>query len=420
MHRIIIDLLYALMNKLLIKIVLLIFFATVNIVAAPKVTMNVLIDSKFANVCQKESFKYKGIFTSKEKFSNNNISTDWYLYFRIRNEVNSELRYGSLIKLKANTSRSKREIYDKYYKPSIAEQVMLYLESGYGRVEIGNYTGVTESMKVNAGTFASATGGIDGNSQYYWNQFTADIITNKTKDTKYAFLKTANLTRNKLGKFAFRGVNAVKVNYYTPEFYGLRFGFTFTPKAKVHSTALNVNKRVKGKDIFKNMFEISLYYTDEIGNIGVKLAIVSEFGKNKKDKEKNLMAYEVGTNLSYQGFIVGASYRDCRKYGACNRNNTLEFGEESYWTAGIGYANSPISASLTHLQAKRGIGIVNDGNNNKYNKLKNTVIGVDYRIARDLMPYIEFSSFKMNQASRFKKEDNNNGYIFMIGVKMNL
>lgn len=409
------------MNKFLVTTALVASFATTNAMATLEMTVNGSIDAKMANVQQKEKFRYKTVGGNADKLSNNNIATDAYLNFNIKGIADSGLKYGGLIKLNANTSKSKKEMFAEEGKHSIAEQVMAYLESGYGRFEVGNYTGVSESMKVNAGTFASATGGINGDSQYYWNQSTmedgteVDANGNKIKTkTKTKFLQTANLPTNELGTFGLRGVNAAKLNYYTPEFSGFRFGATFTPNTKVHGTASSVTSVVKGDEGFKNVFETGLSYTSEIKNVGVKFAVVGEFGKNQEKNIKNLRAYEVGTNLSYKGFTVGGSYGDWGKYGA---STAAEFGKTSYWTAGVGYANGPVSASLTHLQGKKGIEKV--GKNKTHNKLRNTVIGVDYKVAPGVLPYVEFSSFKMNQASQAAdKENNNKGHIFMTGVKL--
>ncbi len=410
------------MNKFLVTTALVASFATTSAMATPEMTVDGSIDSKFVNTTQKESFRYKNL-DGKSKLANNNISTDAYLNFNIKGEVKSGLKYGGLIKLNANTSKSKREMFDNDDKPSIAEQVMAYMESSYGRVEVGNYTGISESMKVNAGTFASATGGINGDSQYYWNASTmqdndsTDAKKGKVK-TKTAFLQTANLPTNELGTFGLRGVNAAKINYYTPEFSGFRFGATFTPNTKVHGTASETTNVLKEGSGFKNVFETGLSYTSEIKNVGVKFAAVGEFGKSQKDKEKNLKAYEVGTNLSYKGFTVGGSYGNWGKYGASTADDAAEFGKTSYWTAGVGYANGPVSASLTHLQGKKGIVKTDQTNDKKHNKLRNTVIGVDYKVAPGILPYVEFSSFKMNQASQADKDNNNKGHIFMTGVKL--
>ena len=410
------------MNKFLLTTALVgavTFAATAE--EGPKMSVDGSINGQFANTSQKEAFRYQNPSdTTKNKLGNNNISTDAYFNFNIKGEVKDGLKYGGLIKLNANTSKSKKEMYLNGKDPSVAEQVMAFLESGYGRVEVGNYTGISESMKVNAGTFASATGGINGDAQYYWNAKTID-----NKDTKSQFVQTANLPTNELGTFGLRGANAAKLNYYTPEFSGFRFGASFIPNTKAFGTASETTQILKDKVGFKNVFEAGLSYATEVKNVGVKFAVVSQFGKNQKvtpgtgstadQNHKNLRAYEVGTNLSYKGFTVGGSYGNWGKYDVVE-NSASEYGKTSYWTAGVGYANGPISASLTHLQSKKGTTV---NKKSAYNKLRNTVLGVDYKLAPGVLPYVEFASFKMNQASQAKPEDNNKGNIIMTGIKLN-
>ncbi len=379
------------------------------------------IDSKFVNTHQRDAFR-KALSgpDAGNKLANNNIATDAYINFNIKGEVEDGLKYGGLVKLNSNTSKSKKEVYLKDNERSVAEQVMAFLESGYGRVEVGNYTGVSESMKVNAGTFASATGGINGDAQYYWNAATFD-----GKDTKETFVQTANLPTNELGTFGLRGVNAAKLNYYTPEFSGFRFGATFIPNTKAFGTASQVAGLTKDASGFKNVFEAGLSYTTEVKEVGVKLAAVSQFGKNQNvnspgttdgKKHKNLRAFEVGTNLSYKGFTVGGSYGDWGKYDVVEQDSS-QYGKTSYWTAGVGYANGPLSVSLTHLQSKKG---ATDNKKSAFNKLRNTVLGVDYKVAPGVLPYVEFASFKMNQATqKANPENNNKGHIIMTGIKLN-
>lgn len=58
--------------------------------------------------------------------------------------------------------------------------------------------------------------------------------------------------------------------------------------------------------------------------------------------------------------------------------------------------------------------------NQKANTLRNTVLGVDYKIVAGLLSYLEFSSFKMNDKSTTELQDNksNKGHIFMFGMKL--
>ena len=404
------------MNKFLLTTALVASFVTSDASAKLDTSISGSIDTKFANIYQKEKFRYRNLSNStKEKLTNNNIATDTYLNVNVESKIDNGVMYGSFIKLNANTSNSKKEMFSHdNEKSSVAEQVMAYIETDYGRVEIGNYTGVTEAMKVNTEAFASATGGISGDSQYYWNTNVMERNSNKKIKTRNTFLQTGNLPTNELGTFGIKSTNAAKINYYSPEFSGFKFGATFVPNDQVYGSTSKTTTIIKDENGFKNIFETSLSYTSEINDVGLKVAAVGEFAKNQNNDKTNLKAYEIGGHLSYQGVTLGASYGDWGKYDI-KKSDSNKYGKTNYWTAGVGYANGPFSASITHLQSKKGDAGTSE---QVFNKLKNTVLGVDYKITSGVSPYVEFSSFKMIQALQVDT-NNNKGHALMTGIKLN-
>ena len=369
--------------------------------ASVKIKVNGSIDTQVTNIKEKGNFNKSSDY---KKVYNNGIITDTYLKLNI-NSIDNDPKYGAMIKLNANTSKSKKEILTNG-KSNFAEQTMIYLENGYGRIEAGSYTGISNAMKINASTFASATGGINGDSQYYWNK--------STSHTSTVFLQTPNLPTNELSTVGINGINATKINYYTPEFSGFRAGISYIPDSKTYGKIGSDNNVRKDEDGFENIIETGLSYTGEVNNIGIKLAAVSEFGKNKKSTNKNLNAWDVGMNVSYQGVIIGVSYGSWNKYNVPKTYNN-QYAKTNYWTTGIGYEYGPISTSITHLQSKMGI-IANQ----KVNTLRNTVFGLDYKIASGLLPYFEFASFKMKDKSSTKEKSNKDdkGYLFIIGMNL--
>ena len=394
------------MKKLLITIFFVCYCISCG-TASVKVKVNGSIDTQIVNTKRKGNFKN---LSDYKKVHNSNIITDAYLKLNI-NFIDNDLKYGAMIKLNANTSKSKKEIFTNS-KSNFAEQNMIYLENGYGRIEIGSYTGISNAMKINASTLASATGGINGDSQYYWSKPIFPNLKN------IMFLRTPNLPTNELNTVGINGVNATKINYYTPEFSGFRAGISYTPNSKIYGKIEPTNNvcesECKSEDGFKNIIETGLSYTGEVNNIGIKLSAVSEFGKNKKSTNKNLNAWDIGMNISYQGVIIGVSYGSWNKYNVLKAYND-QYAKTNYWTAGIGYEYGPISTSITHLQSKMGITA-----NNKANTLRNTVFGIDYKIASGLLSYLECASFKTKDKSSIERKDNNSdkGYIFMIGMNL--
>ena len=382
------------MKRLLVT-TLFIFSCVSYGVARVKVRINGSVDSHIVNVTEKIKEEKK----AHKKVHSNEIITDAYLKFHI-NGINSDLKYGGMIKLNANTSKSKKEILSNSESKFI-EQMMVYLEGRYGHVEVGSYTGISNAMKVDASTFASATGGINSNSMYIASSYNR------------MFLQTPNLPTNELGTVGINEINATKINYYTPEFSGFRIGISYIPDLKVHDNTESANTVYSNG--FKNIIEAGLSYIGEVKNIGVKLATVGEFGRNKQHHNKKLNAWNTGINISYQGFIIGASYGKNKHnvLRASSHQYTNQYAKTNYWTTGIGYEYGPISTSITHLQSKMDIVM-----NKKANTFRNTVFGIDYKIASGLLSYLEFASFKMRNRPDADMKKSNQGHIFIMGINL--
>ncbi|WP_323733007.1 porin [Candidatus Bandiella euplotis] len=382
--------------------------------AKVKVKVSGSIDSQWSSIQQAEPFKYKNPSdTTKDKLSSNLLSTDARINFNVRGIAKNGLKYGGLIGLNANTSKAKKEpfMYNRD-RSNIAEQVMMYLESVYGRVEIGSYNGVSSAMQVDASTFAAATGGINGDSQYYWNRY---MISGNVR-TARSFLQSPNLPTNDIGTVGISGVNAGKINYYTPAFSGLRVGVSFVPDSRSHGTANNVSGITRTSQGFQNVFESGILYTTEVKNVGVKVALVTELGKNKIELNKSLKAWNIGANISYRGFVFGGSYGDWGRYNVV-KADAQQFGQSTYWSAGVGCAQGPFRASLTHMQSKIGVSVAGQRDTNQ---LRNTVLGIDYKMSPGLLPYVEFASFKMNDKSAEgqEKDGSNNGRVLLTGIRL--
>ena len=410
------------MNKFLAKVILIygLCYFPASASAGVKVTVGGSVHSNWAHTQQSKAFQYQNpsqyrSSSAEEKLPNNNIATDAHLRFKIAGIADAGLKYGGWILLNANASWAKKEALGRGEEKGIAEQVMTYLEGGYGRIEIGSYTGISNAMKVNAATFASATGGINGDAQYHWNRRT---ITGHGR-TATEFLQTPNLPTNELGTVGIKGINATKLNYYTPRFSGFRLGVSYIPDSKTYGSASQAMNVIKSGEGFKDILEAGISYIGEIKNIGIKIAAVGEFGKSKDIKREDLQAWEMGTNISHRGFVIGGSYGSWGKHNMLKANPILS-GKTNYWTVGLGCAQGPFTASITHLQSKKMAPQITGENNSRHNNLRNTVLGVDYKIAPGLLSYVEFASFEMDEKSPNRQRDRkgNRGHIIITGIKL--
>jgi len=209
---------------------------------------------------------------------------------------------------------------------------------------------------------------------------------------------------------SFDGVeDATKISYYTPRIEGVQIGASYTPNSS--NSGFTSTKYYNSKAIkIINIASFGANYSQDFDNLGLEISTTAEQGKVKNydaQNRSNLFSYDFGATLSYFGFSVGASYGDWKK-SLQQKNVAQKSGNSQYSTAAISYAFGPIATSLTALKSTF--------EKNNYQAIS---LGVDYKLARDLMPYFEVTKFAFKSASNSVTSSNikdNQGYIFLTGV----
>lgn len=239
--------------------------------------------------------------------------------------------------------------------------------------------------------------------------------------------------------------DATKISYYTPRVNGWQIGASFTPDTGDTGTSAVVSGKDSG-DI-KNVVSWGLNYSNNMGNLGVAMSATGESGQfeNSKLQAPNLAdqinrdrlnSYDAGLMFTYFGFTIGGSYgywgnslQPNKGIYSCDYDSTAaltsqdcssttsakkKFKSASYYTGGVAYEFGPVAASWTYLSSTF--------QNNKYEAHS---FGIDYKLARGLMPYIEFTKFKFN-SNQPKASDttpttssqvfNNSGYVGLVGI----
>lgn len=238
--------------------------------------------------------------------------------------------------------------------------------------------------------------------------------------------------------------DATKISYYTPRINGWQFGGSFTPDTGNTGTSATINGNNAGN--IKNVFSWAVNYSNNIGNFGFATSITGENGQFQNSKEPTteagaiirdrLNSYDAGIMLTYFGFTIGGSYgswgtslQQNKGIYSCDYSSTQTLAEQDcsdpvnkgkkfagakYYTTGLAYEFGPIAFSITTISS--------DFQKNKYQAQS---FGIDYKMARGLMPYIEFTKFKFtsNQpktldtvATSTKQIFDNEGYVGLIGL----
>ncbi len=237
--------------------------------------------------------------------------------------------------------------------------------------------------------------------------------------------------------------DSTKISYYSPKINGLQFGLSYGLNSADNGVTANVSSDVDYLRL-KNIFAIGVNYVEDFDNLS--LAISSTAEKAKVDNSNaiysaprhDLFSYDFGVAMSYFGFKFGASYGNWGKslqakngIYSCQyqlnfnlssqdcTTNIKRFRNPYYYTLGLAYQFSSISASISSLNS--------NFQNNRYQAIS---FGLDYKYSKNLLPYFEYTkfAFKVNQPQANNLNDqasldnnyssikNNLGHIFLIGI----
>jgi outer membrane protein OmpU len=340
------------------------------------------------------------------------FNTDGEIHFIIEGRAANGLEYGAVIELEANVGVGD----DRFDSGDNADKAYLYLQGGWGRVELGENTGAEEALAVNTSNFASATGGVDGDWYRYagiptggqffiikprlvFGHAGADGFSLEFDNADPTIPATLTMNGPEVDE------NATKITYYTPRFSGFQAGVSYIPNAG--DTSRFGTGGSTGTADNKHVVTAGLNFTEQFDEVGVAAAVSGILASSAKvSGDSKLKGWQSGLNLTLAGFTLGGSYGDWR---------STEVGapgdEGKYWDLGLGYAAGPWSASLTYLRSK--VDLAAGGRD----KFDNYVVGVDYQLAPGLVPYAEVAFFDYDGQGAGVANDND-GTVIMLGTQL--
>ncbi len=289
-----------------------------------------------------------------------------------------------------------------------------------------------------------------GYAQGFYNRATDNDYTSSNYDSETA----ANLTGFNQGVDGSFGEleDATKISYYTPRISGWQLGGSFTPDTGNSGTSASISGDVTS-DI-KNVISWGANYSNNFGNLGVALSATGEVGTYEQAtydtvtnigvERNDLNSYDVGLMATYFGFTIGGSYgswgnslmpksgiyscqydssipiadQDCDGSDATYADGIKKYDDSTYWTGGLAYQFGPMAFSVTHMDS--------EFQNNVYQA---SSIGLDYRMAKGLMPYLEVTKFQFESDQAVASDEDqsvlsdeerqikdNEGYVILAGI----
>ncbi len=323
------------------------------------------------------------------------------MFIQMSKEVADSFRYGAQISLMTTT------INDR------GASSHLYLESDYGKIELGSDKSANHKMKITAYNISCGTGSL-------WDSFAnlskgpggISYISGYSNflDGKTRFSKSAEYAR--------------KVSYFTPKINGLQLGISYIPDTGNQGFApldkenySDLNKSSKYKFAIKDGVALGATIEKSFNDrIKIKTALVGEIGKliTKNDikieqKFSKVKSYTLGTILSVDQYSLAGSYSN--HLSSVTNAMVDKKRKTDIYSFGVRNDHELASFSLTQV-----IG------NNKGNKLNATLFGVEKKVAKGLLGYADLIIFKTKGKSYKNLQNlvshNVKGTIFILGSKV--
>lgn len=238
-----------------------------------------------------------------------------------KNTADNGLEYGISIELNAAASDN-----------SAADEAYAYIDSDWGRIEMGDQDDASDRMAVHAYDILVGRQGADGDADDYI-QFGGSTI------SAPGFNSTSDDT---------------KVTYFSPRFAGFQVGASLTPDSGVNSGTGGLTDTDNDGD-FENVIGLGANWEGKFDEVEILVGVVGEFGDSETatgaDAEGEIESFGVGANVTFAGFGIGAFYADLAEKGIAqaNINNGQDAG--SYYDLGVSYSTGPWGVSLGYFSS---------------------------------------------------------------------
>lgn len=317
--------------------------------------------------------------------TNRDFQMESEIHVNAKGVTENGLEYGAKVQLRASTDDS-----------LASDEVTIWLESRWGRVELGDQDGAADVMAY----YAPKIG---------WGQ-AVDSDADDWLDGS---------SKAQIGPKALDTADSTKISYFTPRFYGVQLGASYAPEldegenivrsSKAPSAGVANNAVAGGntfnaqpatanaaridyvdprhanrgdaeayfKGAYEDLFELGANFITKFDEIDFALAAGYTHGdfKSADFKRRAINAWHLGAQAGWNGFKLGGSYVNNDDSGQLK---AYKKQDRYSWNVGLSYENGPWGVGLNYIKedydGKDGM-----GNYYAYG------IGGQYRLAPGLM-----------------------------------
>lgn len=316
-------------------------------------------------------------------------------------KADNGLEYGGRVRIRAAQANRSND----------ADRAYIFASGAFGTVQGGVINGLSDEYGIIGPNVEGIAGGPDnatlefltGSSSY--NQGTAALAQN-----------FRNLVSGDIG---------TKVVYLTPKFAGFTGGVSYMPRTGNHNTSVDRRERLaiaggqRAVD-YQDVVEVGANYANEFGAVSVEASAYYQFGKATDttggglNTYEDLSSYNIGVNVGFAGFKVGAMYMNAGESGY-NKNGVVNFNRtnQDVWILGANYTTGPFILAANYLRYKDAGDLTISGNS----KMDLYQAGVTYVVAPGLTAGLEYSYFKFRSDDR-ATFPNDKGSIIMLDTRL--
>ena len=237
-----------------------------------------------------------------------------------KNTADNGLTYGISIELNAGGADN-----------SAADEAFAFIDSDWGRVEMGDQDDASDRMAVHAYNVLVGRAGADGDPADYINFGNRGI-------SARGFDSTSDDT---------------KLTYFSPRLGGFQAGASLTPDSGQASGAAGQDSDADGD--FENVIGLGANWEGSFEEVEILLGVVGEFGDSETatgaNTEGEIESLGIGANVTFAGFGFGAFYADLAVKGLSQAQRTAGRDAGSYYDLGVSYKTGPWGVSLGYFSS---------------------------------------------------------------------
>jgi len=293
-----------------------------------------------------------------------------------RGVADNGLRYGAAIKFSADDGGS----------GVVADEKMVWLEGGWGRLELGNDDGADAGMGNHGGDINSGGGGgYDGSPSL---AFDFNGVGNSSPGIK-----------NGSG-------DATKITYFTPRIKGIQVGASFSPDTDAEGDD-DTTDNVGATAGFQDQISFGINYVQSFDDVGIRLSYVMNLADAELNETQDVNSWAIGAQTDFGNISVAAGYGDS---GDSAQVATSLFSDVTWADFSVRYKDGPMTVSAGYMATSVSVSGVTDDD-----EVKIFSLGSAYSVAPGLAVTLGFDYIDVDQDGT---ADDNNGTLISTGISM--